>query len=345
MSGLLLHCRPGFEGECAAEIQDHATALNMPGYCKTATGSAYVRFYPYQPQHAAEIHTQLKFHKLIFARQWFVITDELTGLSQGDRVGPILSVCAGHHFNGLMMEIPDCNETKVLNPLIKRLGRHLDHKISKRNNAQQRLHICLTATDQAVIGWALPENAAPWSGGIPRLRIPRDAPSRATLKLEEAWLRLLTEKERETLLQPGMTSVDLGAAPGGWTWQLVKHHIRVIAIDNANMDDKLMDSGLVTHLKVDGFHYRPEKTVDWMVCDMVEKPSRVANIAGLWVSEGAARNAIFNLKLPMKKRYQEVNQCLELIREHMRSSGKQYHLRCKSLYQDREEVTVYLGLK
>ncbi|WP_297471632.1 SAM-dependent methyltransferase, partial [Acidithiobacillus sp.] len=77
---------------------------------------------------------------------------------------------------------------------------------------------------------AAPGAAAPDPGGIPRLRFPAGAPSRSTLKLEEALLVLLNERERERWLRAGMTAVDLGAAPGGWTFQLVRRSLRVIAV-------------------------------------------------------------------------------------------------------------------
>ncbi|MGA7799534.1 MAG: 23S rRNA (cytidine(2498)-2'-O)-methyltransferase RlmM, partial [Gammaproteobacteria bacterium] len=34
MSGLFLHCRPGFEKECAAEIQHRGAAVGITGYCR-----------------------------------------------------------------------------------------------------------------------------------------------------------------------------------------------------------------------------------------------------------------------------------------------------------------------
>ena len=93
--------------------------------------------------------------------------------------------------------------------------------------------------------------------------------SRAVFKLDELI-------EREKLLKPGMCVVDLGAAPGGWTWQLVRRAMRVIAVYNGPMNQGLLDSCLVTHLREDGFRYRPAHPVDWLVCDMVEQPRRVA---------------------------------------------------------------------
>ncbi|WP_285527584.1 SAM-dependent methyltransferase, partial [Escherichia coli] len=50
-------------------------------------------------------------------------------------------------------------------------------------------------------------------------------------------------------------AVDLGAAPGGWTWQLVNREMRVTAVDNGPMAENLMYSGLVDHQKVDGYQY------------------------------------------------------------------------------------------
>ena len=139
-----------------------------------------------------------------------------------------------------------------------------------------------------------------------------------------------------------MQAVDLGAAPGGWTWQLVRRHIRVEAVDNGPMAPALLDSGLVVHTRADGFRFRPKKPVDWMVCDMIEQPSRIARLAARWLAEGWCTQSIFNLKLPMRKRYHEVKSCLGSIEEQLTQAGIEYELRCKQLYHDREEVTVYV---
>ena len=42
MNTLLLHCRPGFEGEVCAEISDHAARLEVAGYAKSKIGRAHV---------------------------------------------------------------------------------------------------------------------------------------------------------------------------------------------------------------------------------------------------------------------------------------------------------------
>jgi len=204
-----------------------------------------------------------------------------------------------------------------------------------------RLHAFFPQGDKVYLCSADPAAAAPWPQGIPRLKFPREAPSRSTLKLEEALLVLLDAGERERWLKAGMSAVDLGAAPGGWTWQLVRRSMRVTAVDNGPLAASLLQSGLVTHRREDGFRFQPKKPVDWMVCDMVEQPRRVAELVARWLGEGWCRRCIFNLKLPMKKRYDETRLCLDLIRA--RAGARTIALRARQLYHDREEITVFAG--
>jgi 23S rRNA (cytidine2498-2'-O)-methyltransferase len=75
--------------------------------------------------------------------------------------------------------------------------------------------------------------------------------------------------------------------------------------------------------------------VDWLVCDMVEQPRRVAELIANWLEQGWCRHAVFNLKLPMKKRYEEAQSCLARVRAAARE------VRAKQLYHDREEITVF----
>lgn len=351
MSSLFLHCRPGFEGECAAEIQELAAARGITGYCKAKTDTAYAIFQPHDDAAASRLHAQLPFTALIFARQWFVATALCDDLPATDRVTPLLE-----HLRGLpapvaelFLETPDTNEGKELSALCRALERPLQEALRKAGLWREQegqdavhAHICFLSGTAAYTGYALAANSAPWSMGIPRLKFPRGAPSRSTLKLEEALLYFLTEQERERLLQPGMSAVDLGAAPGGWTWQLVRRHLRVTAVDNGAIAPELLDSGVVEHVRADGFRYHPPKPVEWMVCDIVEQPRRIAELAARWLAQGWCAATIFNLKLPMKKRYQEVQLCMARIGEMLSEAGVAYTLSCKQLYHDREEVTVYL---
>jgi 23S rRNA (cytidine2498-2'-O)-methyltransferase len=75
-----------------------------------------------------------------------------------------------------------------------------------------------------------------------------------------------------------------------------------------------------------------EAPLDWMVCDMVEQPRRVAERMATWLREGWCRHAIFNLKLPMKKRWDETRLCLELFEQ---KAKLPLLVRARQLYHDR----------
>jgi len=53
---------------------------------------------------------------------------------------------------------------------------------------------------------------------------------------------------------------------------------------------------------------------------------------------------MFNLKLPMKGRYQQVTNDLQSIKDAFALHNLRYELYAKHLYYDREEVTVHARL-
>ncbi len=79
-----------------------------------------------------------------------------------------------------------------------------------------------------------------------------------------------------------------------------------------------------------------------MVCDIVEKPARTAALMENWIGERWCREAVVNLKLPMKQRYAEVRRILDRLSSYFDSKGMSVAIACKQLYHDREEVTCHL---
>ncbi|MEO6264494.1 MAG: 23S rRNA (cytidine(2498)-2'-O)-methyltransferase RlmM [Luteimonas sp.] len=343
MDGLLCYCRAGFEPELAAELSERAAQAGYGGHARADRGSGHVVFAGVD---GAELSRALPWRELIFARQKLVLLAELRGLDPGDRITPILQALHGMSaFGSLLVEHPDSESGKPLAGLARSFSNALRPALRKAgvldtrdDDTRPRLHVCFVAGDHAFLARSDPRDSAPWPLGIPRLKVHADAPSRSTLKLEEALLVLLDSDERSHLLQPGMRAADLGAAPGGWTWVLSRQGLRVTAIDNGPLRPHVLDSGLVEHLRADGFGWQPSQPLDWMVCDMVEQPRRVAERMATWLREGWCRQSIFNLKLPMKKRWHETRLCLELFAEQAR---RPLAIRARQLYHDREEVTVF----
>ncbi|RYY75986.1 MAG: 23S rRNA (cytidine(2498)-2'-O)-methyltransferase RlmM [Gammaproteobacteria bacterium] len=347
MNYLFLHCRIGFEKECAAEMTYLASEAGIYGYSKTKDNSAYVIFITHEVDGAFQLQKKISFSKLIFTRQWFVTQAPITDLPVNDRVTPLLDIAQNFPVaRELVIETIDTNEGKELSTLSKKFTAPFSTALRKcqrlENRSSWRLHLVFVTGTEAYLGVSLYDNSSQWPTGIARLRLPKEAPSRATLKLEEAWHHFIPAADWDTRLGPGMRAVDLGAAPGGWTWQLVQRGMYVEAVDNGPMDKNLLETGQVIHILTDGFLYEPKKKVDWLVCDIVDKPARVSSMIIQWFAKGHCREAIFNLKLPMKQRYLEVKKCEQRILKELRSAGLNVGIQFKQLYHDREEVTGHL---
>lgn len=324
---LALLCRVGFEPDLIDELRAWYAARSVAADIGS-TQEGVVRVGP--------VAAIPRLAELVFARDLLVVDQELAALDVKDRVTPIgQALDLAGPFRQLTMLTPDSESTKPLAPLLGALEARLRNKASAAAGDAEAA-VWMLAGTHALVGHPSPAGAAPFPGGIPRLKFPRGAPSRSTLKLDEAFQVLLTEAERTALLRPGLTAVDLGAAPGGWTFQLVMRQMRVIAIDNGRVDAGLMASGLVTHSREDGFRYRPPRPVDWLVCDMVEKPGRVAELVARWFASGWCRAAVFNLKLPMKRRFEAWTQA----RLALQPVAASHAIRARQLYHDREEITV-----
>ncbi len=340
----LLYCRPGFEQDCAQEALRQAKQqkpIIVTEQPPIIASSGFVII--------ALNEQKLSYRELIFTRQLIRLHQTIAALPERDRLTPILDAIATLPgiFGTLWLEAPDTNEGKLLFTFTRRFQPLLETPLRNLGRLHDdlrttRLHIFFPDKSSALIGSSDPNNSANAIMGIARQSMPAEAPSRSTMKLAEAIEVFMDRSEQTRLLRQGMQAVDLGAAPGGWTWQLVKRGIRVAAVDNGPMKGALVNHPLVQHLKQDGFKYAPRKAVDWLVCDMVEKPSKVATLIGQWFAAGWCKHSIFNLKLPMKQRVSALDSALGGIRKLLDEEGINYRMMAKQLYHDRDEVTVFL---
>ncbi len=335
--------RAGMESDCAAELVERAAAAGIGGWCRT--GDGLVEFHPTPADQLPKLARTLAFARLIFTRQWFARFAVCSALPPEDRVSPLARAAAAipQPVREVRIEYPDTHGGRPLARLARALARPLEGAIAKGPGISPErngpvLHCALLDGATAVLGLSDPANAAPWPLGIPRLRARRQAPSRSVLKLDEAIARFLSDDERAAWLRPGRTAVDLGAAPGGWTWLLRHYGMTVTAVDNGPLAQAIEADPGVEHRTEDGFRYRPRRPVDWLVCDMVERPHRIARLLTEWLSRGDCRHAIVNLKLPMKQRWQTVSNQLETIAAVLPADGR---LMANQLYHDREEVTLF----
>ena len=179
--------------------------------------------------------------------------------------------------------------------------------------------------------------SSPNPGGVHTMPADPLAPSRSYLKIEEA-LQLLGVAPA-----PREKVIDLGAAPGGWSYAFLKRGCRVLAVDNGPMKLKGVEAlgGELTHLRANGLTFRPPPgwtPVDWLVSDMLVPPGPCVGLLRRWLQGGWARRFIVNIKLPQRMPLTALQPVEALLLE---QRGLRYHLR--QLYHDRREVTA-MGL-
>jgi 23S rRNA (cytidine2498-2'-O)-methyltransferase len=276
-------------------------------------------------------------------------------LPREDRVGAVVDA-----LSDPVLELPRCSRVDIrmaetnedhdlgnfarkwVSPLSRALRGSGSLEPNPNADAPARLELLLLSFERVMIGVSFAANRARHPSGIVRLRLPAAAPSRSALKLEEAWKVFLPPGQQLDYLGGGKQAVDLGAAPGGWTWQLVKQGMLVTAVDNGPMNPDLMATGQVTHVREDGYHWKPRRGVDWMVCDIVDHPRRTSTLVAEWLVAGFCRYVVFNLKLPMKKRYDEWLICREILESGLARSDRMFRVRARHLYHDREEITCFI---
>jgi 23S rRNA (cytidine2498-2'-O)-methyltransferase len=117
-------------------------------------------------------------------------------------------------------------------------------------------------------------------------------PSRAYLKLWEA-LTLIGRRP-----QPGEVCVDLGSAPGGWTWALAQMGARVISVDKAALAPAAAALPKVEHRRESAFALDPRAVgpADWLFCDVVCYPPRLLALVERWLAAGTCRNFVCTIK-------------------------------------------------
>jgi 23S rRNA (cytidine2498-2'-O)-methyltransferase len=344
---LFFHCRAGFEPDCAAEVTAAARSAGGEGRCDYRAGDACVLWHP---DAAAAVRRAWvpDFADLVFARQMLTNCRFVEVAKPADRVAAVVAAASrlGRRFSTVWLEAPDADAPRQLLASTRNAQAALQEALTEagllaaRNGP--RLHVCLLDRERVLVGTSDPANSSPWPMGIPRLRFPAGSPSRSGLKLVEALEIFIGEEDLPGRMRAGRVAIDLGAAPGGWSQVLAARGVRVVAVDNGPIAANVLATQLVEHRREDAFRFRPERPVDWMVCDVVAAPARIAALVAQWVARRWCRETIFNLKLPNRDRWREVQRCYGVIEKTLAASEDNHALRLKHLYHDRDEVTGHL---
>jgi 23S rRNA (cytidine2498-2'-O)-methyltransferase len=180
----------------------------------------------------------------------------------------------------------------------RRLLRNLQSEPGPFTPATSLVQVLLNNPEEGFISVApapLPWHNAHLVSPYPKGEVPvaadKSAPSRAFAKLVEAELRLGKQIGRSE------TCVDLGAAPGSWTYMAVQRGAKVTAVDRSTLRDDLMRHRNLRFESGDAFKFKPPGPVDWLLCDVIAPPERTAGLLCDWLCNRWCRHFIVTLKL------------------------------------------------
>lgn len=128
-------------------------------------------------------------------------------------------------------------------------------------------------------------------GGDVPLAVDKQAPSRAFAKLVEAELRLGRR------IGARDTCVDLGAAPGSWSYVAMRRGATVTAVDRSDLREDLMQHRNVRFQRGDAFRFEPAAPVDWLLCDVIASADRSADNLLQWLRRKWCRHFVVTLKV------------------------------------------------
>jgi 23S rRNA (cytidine2498-2'-O)-methyltransferase len=152
--------------------------------------------------------------------------------------------------------------------------------------------------------------ASPFAEGRARFVETTKPPGRAYLKLWEALTLLRTRPG------PGDLCLDLGAAPGSWTWVCASLSARVIAVDRAPLAPAVAAMLGVRHRSESAFGLDPKQMprVDWMLCDVIAYPARTLALVQRWIDSGRAARIIATVKFQIPTDHDAVDAFLRIPR-------------------------------
>jgi len=156
-------------------------------------------------------------------------------------------------------------------------------------------------------------------GGLQRITLPENVPSRAWLKFEQA----LAWRGWDQLDLSGQTALDIGCAPGGATYALLQRGMNVLGIDTAEMDPSVLQMAKVKGVRFD--HWRTAagrinltalpQEVALILCDINLAPPEVLPQIARIQDSVQARRLILTIKLNTPALEDRAHEFIDAIRD------------------------------
>ncbi|WP_395742425.1 SAM-dependent methyltransferase [Prosthecobacter sp.] len=184
------------------------------------------------------------------------------------------------------------------------------------------LDVIAGETDEEPIFLGCHEHQAgmhPHPGGVPRISLPEDVPSRAWLKLEQA----LAWRGWDKLDLRGETALDLGCAPGGATYALIQRGMNVLGVDTGDMDARVLELAKSKGVRFD--HWRTAagrlnltalpQDVALLLCDINLAPPEIIPTLQRIQDAVQARRLVLTIKLNTPALEDRAHEFIDTIRD------------------------------
>jgi 23S rRNA (cytidine2498-2'-O)-methyltransferase len=189
--------------------------------------------------------------------------------------------------------------------------------------------------DQWWAGWHRVESVPQrWPGGVPKLVPADDMISRAYLKISEAllWSRLPAKA--------GDAFVEIGCSPGGSCQALLERGFKVMGVDPAPVDPRLLAMPNFAHQQKRGADVkrRDFRPFQWLTCDVNVAPRYTLDMVEDIVTHESAkiRGMLLTLKLLEPEMYGQIGRYVSRVQ------GWGYeHVRVRQLAFNRQEVCLF----
>lgn len=190
----------------------------------------------------------------------------------------------------------------------------------------------------ALLGMSLAShNISDWAGGVRRFRREKEQISRSEFKLLEAL------EAFHIRLPAGGVSLDLGAAPGGWTRVLRQRGQYVTAVDPADLHPRLDTDRAVRHKRMTAGAYLREgpDNFDFLANDMRMEPmasARLMNEFAVFLYPHADVVMTFKLGRPSAEGLlpARLERAIATLQE------RYAILHVRQLFHNRREVTIHM---
>jgi 23S rRNA (cytidine2498-2'-O)-methyltransferase len=192
----------------------------------------------------------------------------------------------------------------------------------------------LVEKDEWWIGWHVARTGdACFPGGLREIVAPEGAVSRAWVKMEEAlaW--------SELPVRAGQRIVEIGCAPGGASQALLDRGLRVIGIDPAKVDPRVLAHPNFRHIQKRGADVRRRdlRGVDWLAADMNVAPQYTLDTVEAIVTHPSV--SVKGLLLTLKLLDWELAEHVDDYLDRVRSWGYR-NVRARQLAHNRQEICV-----